>query len=268
MDWITTVFSHPYMESVLHGLERELTRYTGFSISMYVIIVLVLTPMFRSRKIRKKSPGFVQMQAEFFRSLRTIGIFIIMDLVFFRMLGLESIWAGTELGWSYGPWLAASVVFGLLWHDTWFYWVHRLMHHRNLYRAFHLTHHRSVDPSPFTAYSFAVPEALMEYMFIPPMILLVPIAPGTVSVILLIMFAKNVTGHSGFELFPRGTLQNPVLKHLTTVTHHDMHHANGGGNFGLYFTWWDRWMGTEHKHYAKRFEAVVAPEQAAQAQNA
>ena len=59
MDWITTVFAHPYMESVLHGLERELTRYTGFSITMYVIIVLVLTPMFRSRKIRKKSSGVI-----------------------------------------------------------------------------------------------------------------------------------------------------------------------------------------------------------------
>jgi len=78
MDWITTVSTHPYMQSVLHGLERELTRYTGFSISMYVLIVLVLTPLFRSRKIRKKSPGFAQMQAEFFRSLRTIGIFVIM----------------------------------------------------------------------------------------------------------------------------------------------------------------------------------------------
>lgn len=33
------------------------------------------------------------------------------------------------------------------------------------------------------------------------------------------------------------------------VTHHDMHHASGNSNFGLYFTWWDRMMGTEHPQY-------------------
>lgn len=258
MEWITTVFAHPLMEPVLNSLERELTRYTGFSISMYVLIVLVLTPLFRSRKIRRKSPGAAQMQAEFFRSLRTIGIFVVMDMLVFQVIGLRGLWQDVDLGWSYWPWFAGSVLFGLIWHDTWFYWAHRLMHHRKLYRLFHFTHHRSVDPSPFTAYSFAVPEAIMEYLFIPPLVVLAPIAPGSVSVVLLVMFAKNVTAHSGFELFPRGTLTNPVLKHMTTVTHHDMHHANGGANFGLYFTWWDRWMGTEHKHYAQRFETVVA----------
>lgn len=36
------------------------------------------------------------------------------------------------------------------------------------------------------------------------------------------------------------------------VTHHDMHHANGNSNFGLYFTWWDRLMGTEHQDYVAR----------------
>lgn len=267
MEWINEIFAHPFMGSVFNSLERELTRYTGFSISMYVIIVLVLMPLFSSRKIRKKSPGFGQMQAEFFRSLRTIGIFVVMDMIVFQVIGLQSVWQEADLNWSFGPWFAASVIFGLFWHDTWFYWAHRLMHQRKLYRLFHFTHHRSVDPSPFTAYSFAVPEAVMEYLFIPPLVILAPVAPGSVSAVLLIMFAKNVTAHSGFELFPRGTLQNPVLKHMTTVTHHDMHHANGGGNFGLYFTWWDRWMGTEHKHYARQFEAVVS-RQSAQAQNA
>lgn len=33
------------------------------------------------------------------------------------------------------------------------------------------------------------------------------------------------------------------------VTHHDMHHTSGNSNFGLYFTWWDRMMGTEHPQY-------------------
>jgi hypothetical protein len=38
----------------------------------------------------------------------------------------------------------------------------------------------------------------------------------------------------------------PMIDWLTTTTHHDLHHAQPDSNFGLYFTWWDRWMGTEN----------------------
>ena len=47
---------------------------------------------------------------------------------------------------------------------------------------------------------------------------------------------------------------------ITTVTHHDLHHAQAGWNYGLYFTWWDRMMGTEHPRYYEKFaEAVRIP---------
>ena len=47
------------------------------------------------------------------------------------------------------------------------------------------------------------------------------------------------------------------------MTHHELHHEKGGGNFGLYFTWWDRLMGTEHVEYHARFGQVTAGEAAA-----
>jgi sterol desaturase/sphingolipid hydroxylase (fatty acid hydroxylase superfamily) len=31
-----------------------------------------------------------------------------------------------------------------------------------------------------------------------------------------------------------------------------MHHEHAPRNFGLYFTWWDRLMGTEHPDYRMR----------------
>ena len=37
-----------------------------------------------------------------------------------------------------------------------------------------------------------------------------------------------------------------------------MHHENGRGNYGLWFTWWDRCCGTEQAHYLARFDAVTA----------
>ncbi len=55
----------------------------------------------------------------------------------------------------------------------------------------------------------------------------------------------------------RGALTHPLLRAITTVTNHDMHHSRLTGNYGLYFTWWDRWMGTGHPAYPEEFKAVT-----------
>ncbi|MDB5704262.1 MAG: sterol desaturase, partial [Sphingomonas bacterium] len=54
-----------------------------------------------------------------------------------------------------------------------------------------------------------------------------------------------------------GFTRSPLTGWLTTTTHHDLHHSEGRHNFGLYFTWWDRWMGTEHPKYHARFENIA-----------
>jgi len=38
---------------------------------------------------------------------------------------------------------------------------------------------------------------------------------------------------------------------------HDLHHEHGRYNYGLYFRWWDKLMGTEHPDYRRKFEAVT-----------
>lgn len=72
------------------------------------------------------------------------------------------------------------------------------------------------------------------------------------------MIVRNAIGHSGYEIFPRGWASQRWLGLITPVTHHELHHEKGGGNFGLYFTWWDRIMGTEHAEYHARFAQVTA----------
>jgi sterol desaturase/sphingolipid hydroxylase (fatty acid hydroxylase superfamily) len=42
---------------------------------------------------------------------------------------------------------------------------------------------------------------------------------------------------------------------ITPVSHHHFHHARNRGNFGLYFTWWDRWCGTEDTDYLRYGDA-------------
>jgi uncharacterized protein (DUF2147 family) len=42
----------------------------------------------------------------------------------------------------------------------------------------------------------------------------------------------------------------------TAITHHNMHHEQFHSNYGLYFTWWDKWMKTEHTKYHEVFDEV------------
>lgn len=37
-----------------------------------------------------------------------------------------------------------------------------------------------------------------------------------------------------------------------------MHHQYFTGNYGLYFLFWDRWMGTLHPDYEARFDQATS----------
>jgi Delta7-sterol 5-desaturase len=137
--------------------------------------------------------------------------------------------------------------------------MHRAIHHRRLFRRVHRRHHVSRTPTPWAAYSFSGSEALLEAVFLPLYLLLVPMHLGTIIVFTLHQIFRNAVGHAGVELMPRGFSRHPLTGWLTTTTHHDLHHSEGRWNFGLYFTHWDRWMGTEHPDYHGRFEAAAKP---------
>jgi sterol desaturase/sphingolipid hydroxylase (fatty acid hydroxylase superfamily) len=131
------------------------------------------------------------------------------------------------------------------------------MHSPWLFRRFHRVHHKSRTPTPWAAYAFAPTEAMLEAGILPLAGLFLPMHEITVLLFVTHMILRNVIGHAGIELFPSWWLNVPLLRAITTTTHHDLHHSHGGHNFGLYFTWWDRWMGTEHPEYGRRFTAVT-----------
>ena len=64
-------------------------------------------------------------------------------------------------------------------------------------------------------------------------------------------------GHAGAEVHPAAFGPGRWLGWATTTTHHDLHHEGGRYNYGLYFRWWDKLMGTEHPGYRAKFEAVT-----------
>jgi sterol desaturase/sphingolipid hydroxylase (fatty acid hydroxylase superfamily) len=59
-------------------------------------------------------------------------------------------------------------------------------------------------------------------------------------------------GHAGVELMPRTLADSRWFGWINATTHHDLHHSSFHHNYGLYFTWWDRLMGTEHPAYREQ----------------
>lgn len=240
-------------------LINDIMRYLIFASAVYVAINVALASRLAHRKIQEKGPAPGQISREIRYSLMAASIMSLYGLLIRlgKQEGFMQIYTDiADYGWAY---LAFSFVLALVAHDAWFYWTHRLMHLSRLYRPFHRLHHRSRTPTPWTAYAFAPGEAAINGAFMAIFVFFVPAHPIVLATFMIHMIARNVIGHSGYELFPRATVDSWWLKWLTSVTHHDLHHSDMRYNFGLYFSWWDKLMGTEHPEYAERTRANTAP---------
>ncbi|MEW5742767.1 MAG: sterol desaturase family protein [Myxococcota bacterium] len=129
-------------------------------------------------------------------------------------------------------------------HDTYFYWSHRLLHHPRVFPLVHALHHQSKNPSPFAALAFHPLEALAQVVWAVPLALWLPIPSAPWFAFAFAAMLVNVLGHCGVEPYPASWQRHPVMKWLNFATFHNGHHLHVGGNYGLYFSVWDRWMGT------------------------
>ncbi|WP_416896578.1 MAG: sterol desaturase family protein [Minwuia sp.] len=225
-------------------------RYLLFGLAAAILINVFRKPL-APRRIQNRIPSSTDRRREFAWSLLTSVIFSLNG--FFLVFGLAQLGLADILRDS-PAWLILVHTLGLIVaHDAWFYWIHRAMHWRPLFRAAHITHHRSRTPSPWAAYAFAPLEAVLEALFLPIYLLILPADGIAIFIFLMHMLARNVIGHCGYEFLPAGWIDWKLTRWMTTPTHHDMHHQHGRFNYGLYFTFWDRLMGTEHPEYRTRF---------------
>ncbi|MBK6635031.1 MAG: sterol desaturase family protein [Chitinophagaceae bacterium] len=119
-------------------------------------------------------------------------------------------------------------------------------------------HHKSTNPSPWASFSFQPAEAFIESGIIYVFAFTFPVHIIHILAFLVFMTLYNVYGHLGFEIFPRGFNRHWFFKWFNTSVNHNMHHQYFKGNYGLYFTWWDRLMNTMHREYDNRFETVTS----------
>lgn len=230
----------------------------------YVIatgIVLITLRLFwhrglNRRKIQHKAWSRADALREIAASLRTVVIFALITTAvrLGAASGLFSIrkhFDGSEIAY-----LLCTLVAMILAQDTYFYWTHRLMHHRLLFRTFHRTHHKSVTSTVFAAYAFDAPEAFVHGLFVPLWLLIIPMHQLGILIFLAFMVGRNATGHCGVELCSIQLAASGWFGWFSPTAHHDLHHTTVKYNYGLYFTWWDRLMGTEHPKYCEQLRLL------------
>jgi Sterol desaturase len=153
-------------------------------------------------------------------------------------------------------WIPVSLLLTLAVHDTYFYWMHRILHHKKLFKLTHLVHHKSTNPSPWTSYSFNFLEAIAEGGVMLVLVVVMPLHPLTLGLFAFSSFVINVYGHLGYEIMPKWFRKSFLFEIINTSTFHNFHHLKFKGNYGLYLRVWDRLMNTEHPDYVKEYDRM------------
>ena len=239
-------------------LGNLLGRYLLYAGLAFLIFYRLFHRRMQGRKIQPRFPGRKDFRREVLFSLTTILIFTLFGYSIFSswLRPHTRIYLDVDdFGW---PYLFLSVALMIVLHDAYFYWTHRLMHTRLLYRTFHAVHHRSTNPSPWAAFSFHPLEAIVEAGVIYAIVFLIPSHPLALLQFMAWMTLFNVLGHVGYEFFPRWVTRNPLGRWLNTSTSHNLHHSEFHGHYTLYFRFWDVLCGTDHPDYLSRLDAVQA----------
>lgn len=208
--------------------------------------------LYKDKKLNRNDiPNNKQLQKEIKWSIITSAIFaaIAAFTIWLYQNDYTAIYTAPE---KHGYWfLPVSLAIAMFFHETYYYWVHRWMHHPEIFKVVHKVHHDSLVTSPWTAFSFHPLEGFLEAIIIPLILIFLPMNIYVLGVYLLIMTISSIVNHLDIEVYPKWLQQHWLGKGLIGATHHYYHHKEFKSNYGLYFTFWDKWMNTESKAYKK-----------------
>lgn len=257
----------PFADKFLFEIWRVASDYFMFASGAFFLFYVVLRKPLWFRKIQKKMPALRDYRRDILFSLSSMvisAITIVLTLYIARDYN--------NVYYDIGKYGTVYWIFTFFWmfflHDTYFYWMHRAMHQPIVFKWVHLIHHKSTNPSPWTAYAFHPAEAILESMILPIIAFTLPVHTSAIIFFFVFQITYNVYGHLGFEIFPKGFHKSPIGKWFNTSTAHNLHHHKFNGNYGLYTLFWDRMFGTVREDYDQTYErtTVKPKEQASQSQ--
>lgn len=177
------------------------------------------------------------------------------DNMFWALASGVTVWSGYEaviwwamatgwapvMGWADSPvWFLAVFFLIPIWESFYFYWIHRVLHSRALYR-FHALHHRNTDVGPWSGLSMHPVEHLL-YFGTALVHFVVPTHPVHLICHLMFYALYAVITHTGFEGAWAGGRKRVHLGNF----HHQLHHRFFEVNYGTLDVPWDKVFGTFH----------------------
>ncbi len=221
-----------------------IVRYFLFVGFAYFIFYVWKVNQFKKNKIQPEIPSRQKIVTEIIYSISTLLIYCVASWMAFLFwnAGITKIYLDiNKYGW---PYFYISFILIVFIHDAYFYWTHRLLHWKFIYKWSHKVHHNSDNPTPWAAFSFHPVEAIITAGIIPIILFCVPAHPFIVFIFFTFMVFINVIGHLGYEIFPLNFRKSKFGRFHNTSTNHNLHHQNIRCNYGLYFTFWDKLMNT------------------------
>lgn len=222
-------------------------RYLFISGAYHYIFYILLRRKYQDKIINDGPLKIQQLKREIWLSLLSAIIFAIIGVaaLCLRQLGITGIYTDFS---AFPIWyFPISILFFLAIHDTYYYWLHRWMHSSQWMRNFHMEHHKSLQTTVLTSFSFHPLESFLQAIIIPLILVVVPMSIPALLAVLVIMTLSATINHAGVEVYSDRIRYSWFKKWVIGATHHDAHHKYAQKNFGLYFTFWDRLMGTERK---------------------
>ena len=235
-------------------------RYFLFSSLFYLFFHKWYKEKWKIRKVNSRNYSPIQFKKEVKWSILTSLIFALSACVVLLMWqkGFTKIYTGIDdYGWIYLPF---SLLILLFLHESYYYWLHRWMHLPGIFRVIHKIHHESNITSPFTAFSFHPIESFLQAIFIPIIILILPLHFSVIIFLVIFMTITSMINHLDIEIYSQKFSRNFLGKWLIGATHHSLHHMEFKFNFGLYFTFWDKIHRTESKKFHPLFDKLSAEE--------
>ena len=229
--------------------------YTFFHFIMYI---RPQRSLFHPFKLNPNYPPGSLVLKEIFRSIRGVAICTFYESV------VNQLYMSDNLPTKYVPSLFDNdgqvsilihiwgIIFLYLWGDFHFYWTHRILHTKWLYKNVHKIHHESYNPDPFSGLSMHWFESAVYFSAAPIISLVVP----------LYMFRSQC---KGLILFPLEFHWGFGTWKLEGTVDHYIHHSKFNWNYGSPF--WDHVMGTNYPNDNTASKDIkreqVAKEQAA-----
>jgi sterol desaturase/sphingolipid hydroxylase (fatty acid hydroxylase superfamily) len=214
-------------------------RYFFLSYLVYIILWKLFPKKLQNRRIQAGPVSNGQIFLEIKDSLISfIFMALFLTPLFFIFLSGQT---AIYLNWQDKPlyWIPLAVLIFFFWHDIYFYFSHRLLHKPWFFKNIHWVHHQSKIPTPCASHSFHWAEAILQILFIYPVVIWVPMHPWTFVIYMALTHFFATWGHFNYELMPYKAWDAWWGSWVTTSTHHNHHHEKIKGNFGLYLKCWD-----------------------------